>query len=181
MTLCVAIVGARERNARQGRSAHRCGSMRWSDENCPTGKGAETSSPPSPMSFLNRNSSLRAASIVAPSSPLTRPSSSAGFAQRRSAFPHHRHLRHRIVIPIVTRQNFVLLPQSIWGDEDDDVSTSSQRTTKTCFVLLYYPAASCCSPSLVFFLGSGRRRDCSRRPPTPPHVRFRIRRFMTRD
>ena len=25
----------------------------------------------------------------------------------------------------------------------------------------------------------GRRRDCSRRPPTPPHKRFRIRRFMT--
>ena len=25
---------------------------------------------------------------------------------------------------------------------------------------------------------SGRRRDYSRRPPTPPYVRFRIRRFM---
>ena len=29
-----------------------------------------------------------------------------------------------------------------------------------------------------FTKGSGRRRDFSRRPPTPPYVRFRIRRFM---
>src|SRR5262245_21911377 len=29
-------------------------------------------------------------------------------------------------------------------------------------------------------LGSGRRRGCPRRPPTPPDVRFRIRRFMMR-
>ena len=32
----------------------------------------------------------------------------------------------------------------------------------------------------IEWTGSGRRRDCSRRPPTPPDVRFRIRRFLKR-
>lgn len=34
---------------------------------------------------------------------------------------------------------------------------------------------------LTLPLGSGRRRGHPRRPPTPPYVRFRIRRFLPTD
>ena len=65
---------------------------------------------------------------------------------------------------------FLLLPS-------DPSVTGSALAIRIIFPLVGVMPASFSRPGLPTSLGLGRRRGDPRRPPTPPYVRFRIRRF----
>ena len=55
---------------------------------------------------------------------------------------------------------------------------SRRRPCASLSLLLHQDVKGTYTSKLSIMLGSGRRRDCSRRPPTPPDGPFGIRRFM---
>lgn len=67
------------------------------------------------------------------------------------------------------------------GPVGNDTENAPLKRSLSLTLLVLYGLGVTIGAGIYVLIGSGRRRGCPRRPPTPPDVRFRIRRFMMRD